>query len=152
MTEPSRERSSTKLYTPRLLGLAAELAEYPYSENLPLQSEARSKTCGSSIALSAETDGAGNLIKIGMQVTACAVGQSSAAIMGRSAKGQNAADVAGVYRDIEAWLAGRSQMPDWPGMVWLEPALAHPGRHGALLLPWKALYEALSREPLSSHE
>ena len=39
-----------KLYTPELLGLAVALADYPADPALPLHGEARSKSCGSTLA------------------------------------------------------------------------------------------------------
>jgi hypothetical protein len=46
---------------------------------------------------------------------------------------------------LERWLAGEGDLPAWSGIGALAPARDHPGRHGALLLPWKAACEALSQ-------
>ena len=45
---------------------------------------------------------------------------------------------------LEAWLAGDGPVPGWPDLALVEPARAHPARHGAMLLPWKAALAALS--------
>lgn len=142
--------SSTKLYTPRLLALSAELARFPLSGSFDYQAEARSRTCGSTIEVGANLDATGRVANTGMQVTACAVGQSSAAIMALSAERVTADAFTTALDEIEAWLAGEGVLPTWPGFDALEPALDHKGRHGALLLPWKAMVDALSSAPTPS--
>lgn len=135
---------SAKLYTPRLLSLSAELANYPLTDGFQRTSEVRSRTCGSTLALGIDLDSSGNIARIGMQVTACAVGQSSAAILAVAAKGRGTTDIFASLAEIEAWLSGEGALPEWPGFDALEPALPHAGRHGALLLPWTAITRALS--------
>jgi hypothetical protein len=39
---------------------------------------------------------------------------------------------------------GEKLLPDWPGFDALEPARDHTGRHGALLMAWTAMTQALS--------
>lgn len=140
--------SAAKLYTPRLLSLAIELAAFPLTEDLPLTAEARSRTCGSTIMLGVLTGDGGVVERVGLQVSACAIGQSSAAIMAMDARGRTPEDFARALAAIDAWLGGEGSAPQWPGFDALEPALPHPGRHGALLLPWKAMVEALSSPPM----
>jgi NifU-like protein involved in Fe-S cluster formation len=135
---------SEKLYSPSLLALAASLADYPLTDDFALLGEGRSRTCGSTIAIGLEPDGEGRITRIGMQVAACAVGQSSAAILAGGIGGRSRDDLAAAARGIEAWLEGAGDLPDWPGIGALTPARDHPGRHGALLMPWKAALDALS--------
>lgn len=143
MAKVSGDRSA-KLYTPRLLSLSAQLADFPFDAPFDLSAEARSRTCGSMLELGLDFDEAAKVDRIGMQVSACAVGQSSAAVLALSAKGRAPADFTAVHAAIKTWLAGDGSLPDWPGFDALEPALDHPGRHGALLLPWNAAVQALS--------
>lgn len=136
-------RASAKLYSPALLGLATELAGYPLTDDLPLNAEARSRSCGSVIGIGLALDDAGTVARIGLRVSACAIGQASAALLARHAVGCSASDVVAAGEMLAAWLDGTSDLPDWPGIAALAPAHAHPGRHGALLLPWKAAAQAL---------
>jgi len=135
--------SAQRLYTPELLALAVELAKWP-----PLEAgshgEARSPTCGSTLALDLELDGDGNIAGLGMKVRACAVGQAAAAIFARHAVGRDQAMLARALAQLEGWLAQDGELPDWPGIAPLVPARAYPARHGAMLLPWKAALAALS--------
>lgn len=137
--------SPTKLYTPELLALAVRLAGYPYNPALPLTGEARSRTCGSSLDVSFSTNGEGRIENLGMRVTACAVGQASAAIFAEGAGGSSADDIAAALNTIELWLAGKGGLPAWPGIATLIPARDHAGRHGAIVLPWKAAAAALCK-------
>ena len=137
-------RPAAKLYSPALLGLATELAEFPFNDFLPLRAEARSRSCGSVIALGLALTEDGHVGQIGMSVSACAIGQASAALLARRAIGAAPARITATTASLTAWLAGEGGQPDWPGLDLLAPALPHPGRHGALLLPWKAACEALS--------
>lgn len=138
-------RAATKLYSPALLGLATGLAGFPLTDNLPLRAEVRSRSCGSVIALGLALDGKGLVSDVGMKVSACAIGQASAALLAQSVRGHNPGNVAATAAALERWLAGEGALPAWPGIDALTPALDHPGRHGALLLPWKAAREALSQ-------
>lgn len=135
---------TAKLYTPRLLALSAALADYPLTGEFHHTVQARSRTCGSTIALGMECGADSAITRIGMQVTACAVGQSSAAVLAQGACGRSAQGIGATRAAIEAWLASEGALPDWPGFDALEAAREHKGRHEALLLPWKAACEALS--------
>lgn len=139
--------SSSKLYTPQLLWNATLLANYPLRDEFTNRAEARSRTCGSMIVVGVELDDDGKVENIGMQVTACAIGQASAAIMATGAEGCSIEKFRRVLAEVEFWLAGEGPLPDWHGFEELKPALPHKGRHGALLLPWKAAVEALSSPP-----
>jgi NifU-like protein involved in Fe-S cluster formation len=135
---------SLKLYSPRLLALSARLSDYPLLNNLPITATARSRTCGSVIDVGLDTDAQGAISRIGMLVSACAVGQSAAAIMAEGMSGRDLAKLKRTLEQIEGWLDGQGDPPDWPQFDALLPAREHSGRHGALLLPWKAAVEALS--------
>ncbi|MFA6220314.1 MAG: iron-sulfur cluster assembly scaffold protein [Erythrobacter sp.] len=137
MTAPRR----AALYSPELLALAVELAAWPLDPAMPLQGSARARTCGSTIALSAR--GGDRIEAFGLRVAACAVGQAAAALFARSAAGKSAEDLEGTLAQLRAWLAGEGGVPDWPGIAILAPALDHPGRHEAILLPWRAGLDAL---------
>ncbi|MBD2841793.1 iron-sulfur cluster assembly scaffold protein [Erythrobacter rubeus] len=138
--------AGTKLYSPQLLALSASLANYPLDSAFSRRAEARSRTCGSTIIAGLDTDDDQRVSRIGMQVSACAVGQSSAAIMAGDIRGRSERDLRNMLSDIEAWLEDAGATPDWPGFEALVPAKPHTGRHGALLLPWKAALAALSSD------
>ncbi len=144
------EANAAKLYSPQLLALSATLADYPFNDSFTLIGEARSRTCGSVIKLGLDMSQHGAITRVGMQVTACAIGQSSAAIMATDAVGRSVADIAAMPAQIETWLKDAGPLPAWPGFEALAPAKEHPGRHGALMLVWNAAREVLSSAAASS--
>jgi NifU-like protein involved in Fe-S cluster formation len=135
-----------RLYTPELLALAVGLAAYPLTDEFPLAGEARSRSCGSTLRMGVAVDAEGRVARIGMRVAACAVGQASAAIFAAAAPGRTPEELAATLASLEAWLADGGPVPEWPGIAMLAPARAYPGRHGAMLLPWKAALAALSKQ------
>ena len=103
--------------------------------------ELRSPTCGARIRV-AVTGEDGRIVSITQAVEACAFGQAAAAVMAEGAPGRSPAEVEAALSAIRAWLAGGPR-PDWPGIAALEPVVALPGRHGAVLLPFRALARAM---------
>jgi NifU-like protein involved in Fe-S cluster formation len=134
----------SKLYTPAMLALTTELALYPFTDKCALTAQGRSSVCGSTMELGVDLDAEGRISRIGLRVSACAVGQSSAAIMASAAEGRTPTDMHDILQGIRSWLGGEGNVPDWPRFEALEAALAHPGRHGALLLPWETVAKAVS--------
>ena len=131
------------LYTPEVLGLATGLAAWPWDDALPLRAEARSRSCGSTIALGLACDEAGRIARIGIRSTACAIGQASAAIFAAGATGRNAGEIAAAETALRAWLARQAELPDWPGLDAIATARDYPGRHGAIMLAWQAARDLL---------
>lgn len=137
--------AAQRLYTPELLALAVELAEHPPLDAATARGEARSATCGSTLAIDLALDDGGRIARLGMRVRACAVGQAAAAIFARHARGRDLAGIREALARLEAWLDDEGRpMPDWPDLALVAPARAFPARHGAMLLPWKAAAAALS--------
>ncbi|MCB2061283.1 MAG: iron-sulfur cluster assembly scaffold protein [Novosphingobium sp.] len=138
--------STAKLYTPQVLALATSLSGHPWDENLPLKGGARSKSCGSTITLALGTDDAGLVDRIGLKSQACAIGQAAAAIFAGAAIGRSGKEICEAGDEIQAWLAGNGERPDWPGLEAIEVARDYPGRHGAIMLAWQAARELLSSD------
>lgn len=135
------------LYTPEVLGLTIELARHPLTEAFALRGEARSKSCGSTIALGLALDDHGTIAGVGIRSQACAIGQASAAIFADGAAGLTAAQVEAAGAAIAAWLAGEAPLPEWPNLPTIAAARDYPARHGAVLLPWQAAIRALDGAP-----
>ncbi|MXP32359.1 iron-sulfur cluster assembly scaffold protein [Erythrobacter jejuensis] len=127
-----------------MLGLAVELAGFPLDEGLDLRGEARSQSCGSTLALGFELGPDGLTKRLGLQVTACAIGQASAAIFARHANGLDAQAIDHSLEDVDAWLGGGTA-PNWPDIEAISNARDYSARHGAILLPWRAAQQALSK-------
>lgn len=135
--------SSARLYNPEVLALAAGLSGWPYDPAMGWTGSARSASCGSVLAMSLGTDAAGRVDRVGLRAQACAIGQASAAIFAKGAIGATRADIERTGKALADWLTNGGPLPEWPGLDAIAAAAAFPGRHGAILLPWKAALDAL---------
>ena len=135
--------SAALLYTPEVLSLATSLAKWPWDAAMTFQGEARSPTCGSTIAVGLSLAPDGRIEGIGLRVHACAIGQGSAAIFAAAVPGLDRAAIARSEQAIEQWLRGIAPLPDWPQLAQIAAAQDYSARHGAILLPWKAALAAL---------
>ena len=134
------------LYTTEILRLAASLQPARDLERVDGRAELRSPTCGSTILTAVTLDEEGKVAALSQTVSACAFGQASAALLEASASGKAAAEVRSALDSLSDWLAGNSDDPgDWPGLSALAPARAKTGRHGAILLPFRALVAAMEQ-------
>jgi NifU-like protein involved in Fe-S cluster formation len=132
------------LYTPEVLALATGLAAYRLDDTFVLRSEARSRSCGSTLTLGLVFDADDRVERIGLRSQACAIGQASAAVFAQGAQGRSAAEIAGTAQAVARWLADEGPLPAWPGLATIAAARDYPGRHGALMLPWTAVLQLLS--------
>jgi len=135
---------SSRLYTTDILRLAASLHEERELDREDGRAEVRSPTCGSRITLAVELDEDRRVRMISQRVHACAFGQASAALVQQYAVGRAHDEVADALVAISRWLAEeQDEAGDWPGITVLEPARRRKGRHGAILLPFRALLSAI---------
>jgi NifU-like protein involved in Fe-S cluster formation len=130
------------LYTTEILRLAASLSDPRELEDADGRAELRSPTCGSRITTTVELDEEGRVAALGQQVHACAFGQASAALLERGATGRSSSEVSEALTQLGAWLDGSDAEPAW-GLAALAPARSRKSRHGAILLPFRALLAAI---------
>nr|WP_276591815.1 iron-sulfur cluster assembly scaffold protein [Sphingomicrobium nitratireducens] len=130
-------------YTKDILRLAAGQEHHGRLEVPDARVERRSRTCGAVLKLDlAVEDGKVSLIAV--EPEACAYGQAATTLMTRHAAGQSLAGIEQALAALRAWLAGKSDdAGPWPEIDRLEPARERPGRHGAVLLPFEALADAM---------
>jgi NifU-like protein involved in Fe-S cluster formation len=131
------------LYTPEILRLAASLSEPRPLEREDGRAELRSKTCGSRVTISVALDAEGRVLATSQVVHACAFGQASCALLEQGALGRSRGEIDAVLRQLADWLGGGEVEPDWPAILALAPARLRPSRHGAILLPFQALLQAI---------
>ena len=135
---------SSPLYTTDILRLAASLQEERELGREDGRAELRSPTCGSRIALFVELDEDRRVRMVSQRVHACAFGQASAALVQQHAIGRAHDEIADALISISRWLAKeQDEAADWPGIDMLEAARPRKGRHGAILLPFRALLAAM---------
>lgn len=135
---------SRPLYTTEILRLAASLQETRELEREDGRAELKSPTCGSRITIAVQLDDERRITTISQQVHACAFGQASAALVQQHAAGRAHDEIADALVTISRWLAQEQDEADcWPGLAALSPARTRKGRHGAILLPFRALLAAI---------
>jgi NifU-like protein involved in Fe-S cluster formation len=132
------------LYTMEILRLAASLQGPRDLVRVDGSAELRSPTCGSRISTGVQLNDEGRVQALSQRVEACAFGQASAALVEANALGCSPAELSAAFDDLSRWLAGeQEQVEAWPGSMALAPARPKRARHGAILLPLRALIAAI---------
>jgi NifU-like protein involved in Fe-S cluster formation len=134
------------LYTRDILRLAASIPCVGRLDHPQGSAERRSPLCGSRVSVDVVLDREGRVVELGQEVSACAFGQASAALLGGHAIGRTSAEIAEGRDALRAWLSGeREDCGRWPGLDLLAPARPFPARHGSILLAFEAAAEAAAR-------
>jgi NifU-like protein involved in Fe-S cluster formation len=133
------------LYDTALLRLAATIPHLGRLHEPDGSAEKRSPVCGSRVAVDVRLED-DRVSALGLEVSACALGQASANIMASHAIGRMPEELAEARDALAAWLACERDDPGaWPGLEQLARARPHTGRHGAIRLPFEAAAEAAAR-------
>jgi NifU-like protein involved in Fe-S cluster formation len=131
------------LYTIEILRLAASLPDPHPLDRIDGSARQRSPTCGSTVATEVQLAD-GRIEALSQQVSACAFGQASAALVASHAPGRSAQQVEAAFNALSDWLQGNSdEQGEWPDLEALAPARSRKSRHGAILLPFRALLAAI---------
>lgn len=130
-------------YTLEILRLAASLEPPAELEQVDGSARLRAPICGSTVSCAVALDPAGRVERLSQTVSACAFGQASAALVAAHAPGRTGHEIDQGVIALTAWLAGDGDSEPWPGMAALSPARNRPARHGAILLPLRALQAAI---------
>lgn len=75
----------------------------------------------------------------------CLLTRAAASLIGRRAPGASPAELRAAIAEIEALLAAGTAVARWPELVMFGPVRAVRSRHDCVLLPFRALREALDR-------
>ncbi len=132
------------IYNKDVLRLAANIGGLGALENPDATASLRSPLCGSSIEISITTDG-DRITGYSQSITACALGQASASVMAMAAIGKSKTDIKNARDQVEAMLTKNGVPPDgdWAALGALAPAKDAKPRHGAILLPFDVVLEAM---------
>ncbi len=136
---------SSPLYNREILRLAASVPARRRLDSPDATSERRSPTCGSRVRVEVIVDAQGRIADLAMEVSACALGQASAALLCAHAQGRSAGELASAAEALRYWLSrqdGTEEPSFWPGIDALSVARAYPARHASILLAFEAAAEA----------
>ncbi|MGH1577187.1 iron-sulfur cluster assembly scaffold protein [Planktotalea sp.] len=140
----SGETDLIKLYSGRILELAADI---PRAERLsePHSSvKKRSPLCGSTVTVDLRCENS-KISDFGQDVKACALGQAAASVVGGAIVGCSAEQAIKARDQLRALLKGSGVVPDAPfeGFEVFLPASAYKNRHASILLSIEATCEAI---------
>ncbi|MEX0310110.1 MAG: iron-sulfur cluster assembly scaffold protein [Tateyamaria sp.] len=135
-----------KLYSGRILGLAADI---PHHERLPdadATVKKRSPLCGSTVTVDVKVED-GRITGFGQDVKACALGQAAAAVTAGGIIGRTLEEVQTGRDALRAMLKSGGPVPDAPfdGFEVLEPARDYKNRHASILLTIEATADAMEQ-------
>ncbi|UWR20876.1 iron-sulfur cluster assembly scaffold protein [Sulfitobacter sp. S190] len=140
----SNDSDLIKLYSSRILALAADIPHLGRLDDPDATVNRRSPLCGSSVTVDVRVDG-DRLAEMGQDVKACALGQAAAAVTAQAAVGADLAQLQKGRDQLRAMLKGKGDVPDAPfaGFEVLTPAVEYKNRHASILLSIEALTEAV---------
>lgn len=132
-----------KLYSGRILALAADI---PHLGRLPAPmgtSRKRSPLCGSTVTVDLVMQD-GSVVDFAQDVKACALGQAAASVLGGVILGRNRAELEAARAALLAMLKEGGPVPAAPfdGYEVLIPARDYKNRHASILLALDAACEA----------
>ena len=135
-----------KLYSARILALAADIPHLGRLEAPDATVKRRSPLCGSSVTVDVTVQD-GKLTDLGQDVKACALGQAAAAVSGAAAVGATLEEITRGRDQLRAMLKGQGDVPDAPfdGFEVLTPAVDYKNRHASIMLSMEAIVEAMEQ-------
>ncbi len=134
-----------KLYSQRILGLAADIPHRGRLDGPQASVKKRAPLCGSTVTVDLDVTN-GEITRFAQDVKACALGQASAAILGQHVLGRSRVDVEATRDALRAMLKDGGPVPAAPfdGYEVLEPARDYRNRHASILLALEATAEAMA--------
>lgn len=134
----------TDLYSEKIIEIASGLG--PASRLAHPDATARrvSRICGSIIEVDLQMSD-GRITDYGQDVSACALGQTSAAVMAREIVGSTTEELYALRDTMHAMLEAGGPPPDgkWSDLKYLEPVREYRPRHTSTLLVFDAVADAL---------
>ncbi|MFV1464016.1 MULTISPECIES: iron-sulfur cluster assembly scaffold protein [unclassified Phaeobacter] len=140
----SGETDLIKLYSARILALAADIPHLDRLDAPDVTVKKRSPLCGSTVTVDLRIED-GAIVGFGQDVKACALGQASAAVVGEVILGRTLPEVERARQQLKAMLTEDGPVPEAPfdGFEVLIPAREFKNRHASIMLALDATYEAM---------
>lgn len=142
----SAESDLIKLYSARILALAADMPRTARLSSPTATAKRRSPLCGSTVTVDIQVKG-GVITDYGQDVKACALGQAAAALVGSNVIGLTPTQVQTGRDAVFAMLKEGGPVPTAPfaGFDVLEPARDYKNRHASIMLAFDATLDALAQ-------
>lgn len=135
-----------KLYSARILALAADIPHLGRLEHPDATVKKRSPLCGSTVTVDVRVKD-GRIVDFAQDVKACALGQAAASVVGSAIIGASRAQVEQARDQLRAMLKEGAAAPEAPfdGLEVLRPARDYKNRHASILLALEATAEAMEQ-------
>ena len=142
----SAETDLIKLYSAKILELAADIPHVGKLDNPMGHAKKRAPLCGSTVSVDLRMEN-GVISDFAQDVKACALGQASAAVVGEAVVGCTRDQVEKARDQLRAMLKEDGPAPDAPfdGLEVLQPAREYKNRHASILLALDATSEAVAQ-------
>ncbi len=138
------ETDLIKLYSARILALAADIPHLDRLEAPDATVKRRAPLCGSTVTVDIKVKD-GVISDFGQDVKACALGQASASVVGANIIGRSRDEVEAARDALLAMLKEDGPTPPAPfdGLEVLRPAREYKNRHASIMLTLEATLEAM---------
>ncbi len=135
-----------KLYSGRILELAADIPHVGRLDAPQASVRRRSPLCGSTVTVDLDMED-GRIARFAQDVKACALGQAAASVVGRVVIGCTQGQVAAARDQLAAMLTSGGPIPEAPfdGLEVLSPAAEFRNRHASIMLSLEATVEAMAK-------
>ena len=132
------------LYSAKVLRLAAETPRLGRLADAHASSEKVSKLCGSRVIVDVKVDG-DRVADFAQEVTACALGQAAASVLGAHVIGASLGEIEGTRDAFRAMLKTGGPAPEgrFADLALLAAVRDYPARHTSTLLAFEAAAEAV---------
>lgn len=140
------ETDLIKLYSGRILELAASIPHTGRLDTADATVKKRSPLCGSTVTVDVRMQD-GKVSDYAQDVKACALGQASASVVGSAIIGQTPDQIRAARDALRDMLKNDGPTPAAPfdGLEVLRPASAYKNRHASIMLALDATCEALDQ-------
>ncbi len=140
------ETDLIKLYSARILELAADMPRHGRLDAPDASSKRRAPLCGSTVTVDIQVED-GQIADYAADVKACALGQAAASVVGANIIGQSLDDVRAARDALHDMLKSDGPTPPAPfdGLEVLRPARDYKNRHASIMLTLDATVEALEQ-------
>ena len=141
----SSDADLIKLYSTRILALAADIPAMGRLENPDASVSKRSPLCGSTVTVDISFDGE-KITDFAQDVKACALGQAAASVVGSAIVGRTEKEVIAARDQLLAMLKADGPVPSSPfeGLEVLIPARDYKNRHASIMLVLEATVAAIA--------
>jgi len=134
------------LYSKEVLRKAGNITRTGRLENPNVTVFRASPVCGSRIRIDLNVED-GQVSDYAQEINACALGQSSAAIVAEHVIGKTAEELRALARTMRTMLLDGGPPPDgeWADLAVLASVHDHKARHGAVMLPFESIIDGLAQ-------